>query len=172
MSGYIRTSRECFVSQLNPGLLQVIREYFQTHQLGDLDSGTLLCCETISEKRDSGRLGGFLATLLESDRDTPIHFVMLLTAEWLIWVRNGDRSGTMVTGCKLKLIQVRAFVSRQTKEMELEVSGFIADTKEYVKGILVLGPDLAAQKFCEAVMQAVRKANPPAKSTRPKWLGG
>ena len=36
--------------------------------------------------------------------------------------------------------------------MELEISGFMADTKEYVRGNLELGPDPAAQKFCEAVV--------------------
>ncbi len=51
MSGYTRTTRDCPVSQLHPGLSQAIREYFQTHLLGDAETETRLCCETISEKR-------------------------------------------------------------------------------------------------------------------------
>ena len=70
----------------------------------------------------------------------------------------------MVTGAKLQVINVKAFVTRRTKDMELEVTGFIANTKEYVRGNLELGPDPAAQKFCEAVMAAVLKAKPPAKN--------
>ena len=47
--------------------------------------------------------------------------------------------------------------------MQLEVSGFMVDSKDYVRGNLEMGPDVAAQKFCEAVQKAVLKANPPAK---------
>ena len=52
--------------------------------------------------------------------------------------------------------------------MELEISGFMADTKEYVRGSLELGPDAAAQKFCEAVIAAIQKAKPPSQS---RFLG-
>ena len=168
MSGYIRTTRECSVSQLHPRLSQAIREYFQTHQLGDLDTGTLICCETISEKKNPGKLASFL----DGYPDTIIHLGILLTAEWLIWARSGDQSGTMVTGAKLKLIQVKAFVSKRTKDMQLEVSGFIGDSKEYVRGNLEMGPELAAQKFCTEVGQAILKVNPPAKRAFPKWMRG
>ncbi len=165
MSGYVRTTRECSVSQVQPGLYQAIREYFHKHQLEDPDTGTLLCCETISEKQDSGRLATFLDPFLSSERDTTIHLAMLLTADWLVWARCGDRSDTIVTGARLKLIQVKAFVSRRTKDMELEVTGFINDTKDSVRGNLQMGPDPAAQKFCEEVEQAVKKVNPPIKRT-------
>jgi hypothetical protein len=172
MSGYIRTTRICPVNQIHPGLHQAIREYFQKHQLGDPDAGALLCCETISQKQESGQLGAFLAPLLDEDRDDTSHLAILLTADWLIWARRGDRSDTTVTGARLKLIKIKAFVSRRTKDMELEFTGFINDTKESVRGNLQLGPDLAAQKFCEEVGQAVLKEKPPAKRTLPKWLGG
>jgi hypothetical protein len=56
--------------------------------------------------------------------------------------------------------------------MELEVSGFMADTKEYVRGNLEMGSDLAAQEFCDAVVPAVLKVSPPAKSKFPRWMGG
>ena len=51
MSSYTRTTRECPVSQLHPSLLQAVREFFQTHQLGDAETVTRMCCETITEKR-------------------------------------------------------------------------------------------------------------------------
>jgi hypothetical protein len=168
MSGYNRTTRECSVSQIHPSLYQAIREYFQAHQLEDQDTGTILCCETISERRNTGKL----ASVLDGNPDTTIHLAILLTAEWLIWARNGNQTGTVITGTKLQVIQVKAFVTRRTKDMELEVSGFIADTKEYVRGNLEMGPDVAAQKFCEVAAQAVLKANPPAKRKYPRWMGG
>jgi hypothetical protein len=172
MSDTIRTTRECSINQIDPGLYQAIREYFHKHQLGDPDSETRLCCETILQKRESGRVGGFLDHLLSSERETTIHFALLLTADWLIWARSGDRSNTIVTGAKLKVIKVKAFVTRRTKDMQLEINGFINDSKEYVRGNLQMGPDLAAQKFCEEVGQAVNRVNPPGKRTLPRWMGG
>ncbi len=115
---------------------------------------------------------GKLVSLLDGNPDTNIHLAILLTAEWLIWARNGDQTGTVVTGAKLQVIKVKAFVTRRTKDMELEVSGFMSETKEYVRGNLEMGPDIAAQKFCDAVVPAVLKANPPAKSKFPRWMGG
>jgi hypothetical protein len=56
--------------------------------------------------------------------------------------------------------------------MQLEVSAFIGDSKEYVRGNLELGPELAAQKFCEEVGQAVLNLNPPVKRKFPRWMGG
>jgi hypothetical protein len=159
MIGYTSTTRECSASQIHPSLYRLTKEFFQTHQLGDLDTETLECCETISEKQNPGKLSSFL----DGNPDSTIHLAILLTAEWLIWGRSGDRSDAIVTGTKLNLIRVKAFVTKRTKDMQLEVSGFMTDSKEYVLGNLGMGPDLAAQKFCEAIQRAVLKANPPAK---------
>jgi hypothetical protein len=168
MSGYIRTTRQCAVNQLPFGLSKAIGEYFQIHQLGDPNTEVLMCCETISEKQNSGKLVSFL----EGYPDTTIHLALLLTADWFIWARTGDRSVTTVTGARLKLIRVKAFVSRRTKDMQLEVTGFINDTKESVRGNLQMGPDLAAQKFCDELGQAVNKVNPPVKKSFFGLMGG
>ena len=101
-----------------------------------------------------------------------MHLAIVLTGEWLIWARHGDQTGAVVTGAKLQVIKVKAFVRRRSKEMELEISGFMADTKEFVRGNLELGPEPAAQKFCDAVVPAVLAAAPPSKSRLPRWLGG
>jgi len=157
--GYTSTTRECSASRIHPSLYQAVREYFQTHQMGDLDAETLLCCETTSEKENPGKLASFL----DGNPDSTVYLAILLTAEWLIWARSGDRSSAIATGTKLNLIRVKTFVTKRSKEMQLEVSGFMADSKEYVRGNLEMGPDVAAQKFCEAAEKAVLKANPPAK---------
>ena len=160
MLGYTRTTRTCPVNQIHPGLAQAIREFFQAHHLSDQDAETTLCCETISRRDQPPKLFAWL----DGNPDTNIHLAILLTVEWLIWARNGDQTGTVVTGARLPVIKAKAFVRRNSKDMELEISGFMADTKEYVRGSLELGPDPAAQKFCEAVISAVQKAKPPSKS--------
>ena len=164
MPGYTRSTRICPVSQIHSSVAQDIRDYYQAHQLAEPDSDTLLCSETISRRDPPGKL----VALLDGNPDNDIHLAILLGAEWLIWARNGDQTDTVVTGAKLQVIKVKAFVRRSSKEMELEISGFMADTNQYVRGSLELGPDPAAQKFCEAVVAAVSNARPP---TKKKFFG-
>jgi hypothetical protein len=168
MSAYNRTTRECFVSQLQPELRQAIQHYFQEHNLGDLETETLLCCETTSTKKRTNEL----ISWLNADLDRTIHTGMLLTAQWLIWVRSGDRSGLVLTAANLKEIQVRTYASKLTKDTGLEIYGYIAGSKGRVRGYIGLGSEEAARKFCEAVKQTVEKVNPPSKKSLPKWLGG
>ena len=103
MSEYNRTTRECFVSQLDPEVRQAFRKYFQEHQLGDLEVETLRCCETISRKKN---LGGLFSWLYGSV-DSTVHTGILLTSQWLIWARRGDKSGTRLTAANLSHISVR-----------------------------------------------------------------
>lgn len=168
MSDYNRTTRECRVSQLHPELLQAVQGYFQEHQLGDPEAETLLCCETISEKKKTSRL----VSLLKDERDTTIHMGMLLTSRWLIWVRRGDQSGTLLNAANLKEIQVRAYTSMLTKDSGLEIFGYVGDSNGNVRGYVGMGTELAAQNFCEEVRKAIATVQPPTKKTLPKWLGG
>jgi hypothetical protein len=168
MSDYNRTTRECPVSQLHPELLQAIQSYFQEHKLGDLEAETLMCCETISTKKNFGRL----VSLLKGVGDKTIHTGMLLTSQWLIWVRRGDQSGTLLNAANLKEIQVRTYISILTKDTGLEIFGYIRDSKGQVRGYVGMGAELAAQKFYEEVKKAITNVNPPTPKSLPKWMGG
>ena len=164
MSGTTRTTRICTPSQIHSSLVQPVQEYFQAHDLGDPETATLLCCETVTRRDAPPRL----IAILDGNPDLTSHLALLLTSEWLIWARHGEQTGTVVTGAKLQVIKVKAYVTRRTKDMELEVTGFMADTKEYVRGNLELGPDPAAEKFCNAVIPAVATAKPV---TKKKFFG-
>ena len=168
MSDYNRTTRECFVSQLNPELRQAIRRYFQEHKLGDLEAETIMCCETISTKRNFSKL----VSLLKGVLDTTIHTGMLLTSHWLIWVRSGDRSGTHLAAAYLENISVRESFSLLTQDVGLEVSGYLEDSKGRMRGYIAMGAEPAAQKFCDEVKQEIAKVKPPRQRGLPKWMGG
>jgi len=167
MSDYNRTTRECSVSQLHPEVRQAIWNYFQEHQLGDLEAETLLCCETISEKKSPGKLTSWL----NDEPDTTIHTGMLLTSQWLIWVRSGDKSGTRLAAANLENISVKVFTSILTQDSGLEVFGYLEDSKGRMRGDIAMGSELAAQKFCDEVKQAITKAKPPTKKGWSKWMG-
>ena len=160
MFAYARTTRICPVSQIHPDLARVIREFFQTHQLGDAESETVQCCETISTRPIPNKL----VAVLDGNPDNTIQLAIVLGPDWLVWARNGEHSGTVVTGAKLQVLKAKVYIRRYSKNMELEITGFMAGTKEYRRGTLELGPEEAAQKFCEAVATAILKAKPPSKS--------
>lgn len=166
MSETIRTTRECSVNQLNPNLLHALEGYFQTHKLGNLAAEALLSCETFTERKDRGKL----AAWLEGNPDTTDYLGLILTAQWLLWARSGDRSGTIVAGANLKDIRVKAYASRLTKDTGLEISGYIGDSKGRVRGNLALGQEPAARKFCEEAIKSIEKANPSPKKRTIPWL--
>jgi hypothetical protein len=168
MSEYFRTTRECSVSQLHPELLQAIRNYFKEHELGDLQAETLICCETISKKKSASKMVSWLS----GKSDTTIYTGMLLTSQWLVWVHYGDKSGTLLNAANLNKIRAEFYTSRFTKDASLEIVGYIGDANARVHGYIGMGTDLAAQKFCEEVKQAIIKANPPNKKDLFKWLTG
>jgi hypothetical protein len=170
MSDYHRTTRECSVSQLHPELRQSIRRYFEEHNLGDMETETLLCCETISTKKNSGRL----VSLLKGVLDATVHTGMLLTSQQLIWVRKGDKSDTVLNAANLKDIQVRAYLSILTRDTGMEISGYVGNAGRQIRGYVGMGEELAAQNFCEEVIKAITAATPPPPTPRklPKWLGG
>jgi hypothetical protein len=167
MSEYNRTTRECSLSQLQPELLQAIQDYFLEHRLGSLEAEALMCCETISSKKSTSKLVSWLS----GSTDDTIHTGMLLTSEWLIWVHHGDRSGIRLNAANLKLIRASYATYAFTKDVGLEVIGLIGDAKDPVRGQIAMGSDLAAQRFCEEVKQAITRANPPSPKRKRRWFG-
>jgi hypothetical protein len=161
MSDYHRFTRECSLGQLRPELARAIREYAQNHrELGNVEVEVLMCCETTSEKKRVGAL----AALLGDDPDTLLYTGMVVTPQWLIWARYGDQSGMRVSSARLQDVRVSVYASLLVQDTGMQVSGYIGDSKGRVRGYIGMGPEPAAQKFCEQVQKAIEKVNPkPAK---------
>jgi hypothetical protein len=169
MSGIERTTRICSVNQLNPGLLRALREYWKTHNPGDLTSEAVRCCETTTDRQNMSRL----AAWFDGNPDTVEHLGLILTAQGLYWARAGNRSGTMVWWADRKAINVRSYTAWFSKESGLELNGLIGGEKgktQYVNGRLALGPEDAARTFVGEVVQAVAQARPPRKKWEIPWL--
>lgn len=167
MSEFNRTTRECPVNQLHPEVFQALKKYFHEKNLGDLETETVLCCETLSTRKNAGGL----FSLLSPTADTTIHTGIVLTSEWLVWVRSGDTSGALLSAANLNTIIVNTYKSLFVNDAGLEIIGYISDSKLVVRGYVGMGPEPAAQKFCEEVKQAIVKLNPPKQKSQSKWLG-
>jgi hypothetical protein len=138
---------------MHPNLVKGIRQYSQKHELGDIEAGILMCCETISEKKHKG----FFASLVSTDPDPVHHTGMLATPTWLIWARSGVKYGTVVSSARLKDIQVKDFSSDLVEDTGMDVFGFLGDSAERVTAFIGLGPEPAAQIFRETVQHAITK---------------
>ncbi len=160
-----RTTRSTSIGQLNPKLRKGLREYFEANKLGSLDSEALRVCETVTSRAGFGRL----AAWLDGSPDLTEVLGLVLTDQYLLWVRSGDRTETIVVGADLKQIRVRKYSSRIPKETGIEIIGFVGVYADRVRGKLALGPEEAAQQFMDEVIGAVGKAKPPRKSIIP-WL--
>ncbi len=167
MSDYTRSTRECTLEQLRPELRRAILEHARSCGMGNLADDILGCCETKSEKKP----GGFFSGWFKSNADQIIYTGALFTAEWLVWARSGDVSGTHVTAARLADIQARPFASLLVRDNGLEIFGYVGDAKSRVRGYIGMGPEPAAQVFCQGVQQAAEKINPPNKKL-PSWMGG
>ncbi len=167
MSNYRRFTRACDFKQLRPELYQAIQNHIQTQQLENIEIELLMCCETTSEQKNKGGL----AAWLEGNIDTFYYTGILVTPQWLIWARYGDKSGATVSAAKLKEIQVNIFVSNLLKDKGLEVYGYINDSKKRVGGYIGLGSEEAAQKFGEVVAQAVEETRPKTPPAKPRFFG-
>jgi hypothetical protein len=164
MADFNRYTRECSFSQFRPELMQALRDYIENQKLVGIEVTILMCCETTSEKKISDGNAGVLAFLAGDDPDTIVYTGMFVTPEWLVWARIGDKSGTLVTSANFKNVHVRPFASRFTTDTGLEVSGFIGDSPGRVKGYIGMGPEEAARKFCEEVVQAAEKVRKEARA--------
>jgi hypothetical protein len=168
MSNYQRSTRECSVTQLNPELRRAMLEYFQTHNLGELETEVIACCETNAEKKP----GSWLSDWLEPGSDATVFTGIVLTAQSLVWARTREKASVLVVGADLMNIRTRAHVSFFSKDLGLEVTGLIENSKNNIHGIIGLGPEPAAQKFCDEVAQAIEKINPAPVRKFPRWMGG
>jgi hypothetical protein len=168
MGDYTRSTRECSVGQVRPELHRALEEYFQKNSLGNLEAETLLCCETVSEKKE----GGWLAALLGSKAEPPVYTAMLMTSTHLVWARGNQQTSVNVNAADFRFIRVKPYASLINKDTGMEVSGLLANSKGMTLGYIGMGPEPITQKFCDEVRQAIDKVNPPSTSKWPAWMRG
>ena len=96
----------------------------------------------------------------------------MLTARSLIWVRSADQKDPLVVGADLAFINAGLHIALFTKDVGLQVAGFVGASNHNMRGVIALGPEPAALKFCEEVSEAIKKINPQSTRKWPKWMGG
>ncbi len=162
MKIYKRSTRACYFPELKPEIIQAVRDYVNRYDLGDIERQILICCETVSEKLKKGGLFG--SSIGDPDPDKVHHVGMLVTPEWLVWARHGEKSGTRLSAARLKEIEIRDLLGRfkdfkvKLEDDGISVFGFINRSSERVTAMIGLGPEQAAQDFRTVLQEAWEKA--------------
>jgi hypothetical protein len=157
MSTYKRRTRICTFEELNPTLKQALRAYFFEHELTDIETQIVMCCETLSERQKTNAL----EALLGEDRDPVFYLAACMTPDWLVWARSSESTKTIVVAAKLRQIHVKPRASVLSKDIGLDIEGFVEGSLSKIRGHLAFGPEPEAEEFCKAAEQATVAVNPP-----------
>lgn len=153
MAGYFRTTRESTVDNLNPALLTAIRAHIENHELGNMDTSALICCETTSTKQKKGLFGG---------RTEVITTAVILTSRWLIWATGEEKESPRVLSARLRDIQVQDYEKSElyklVQDTGLNIFGLRTDAIDRGSIFMGLGSEPAAQKFRNLLKESIAKA--------------
>jgi hypothetical protein len=158
MGDYRRTTRERQMDQLQPEVLQALKEHIRKNELGDIESDALFCCETTNE-RIKGRT--LFAVLAGFDAD-PVHYVgAVVTPRYLIWTRYGTKSGAQTLSGRLSDLEVRdSEMAALVDDNGLEITGVFTGAIRRMRATLWLGTESDADQFRSVLKEAVEKAHP------------
>ena len=148
-----RSTRECSVQDLDPGLRTAIREYTEKFKLSDLESTCLMCCETTSVRHKSGLFGKAQTTLS----------AVLLTPQWLIWADSTDRNAAGIGSAQLTQIEVHDFESSAmgtiAPDEGLNITGRYTNNTKSGMTFIALGAGPDGQKFRKMLREAKKQAD-------------
>ncbi len=152
MGEYLHTTRESTLDNMRPALAAAIRTRIEQHELGEVETSALMCCETISTKQKKGLFGGKAEVLLVG---------LLLTPQWLIWAAGKETEAPVARSARLRDLQVQDYEKSEMYKLVpdtgIEVSGLRTDTPETGSIFIGLGPEPAAQKLRALLKQAIAK---------------
>jgi hypothetical protein len=146
-----RTTRECTVEDLDPALKTAMREHMEKYQLGNLESASLMCCETASVRQKQGLFGKAEKTLSAA----------FVTPEWLVWADSTDRNAAGAGSARLAQIDVRDFGSTAlgtiSPDEGLNITGRYTDHNKTGMTFIALGSGPDGQKFRQALRDAMKQ---------------
>jgi hypothetical protein len=141
------------MDDLNTGLKGALRAHALKHQLGNIESDILICCETTSINQKSGLFGATKDTSLSA---------AYLTPRWLVWVDTNDRNKPLVSSAQLKQINIHDYelsvLYKIKPDHGLHITGRYTDVTQTGIVFLGIGSDPGGRKFREILGQTLKKA--------------
>jgi hypothetical protein len=155
MNDYLRSTRECALSELPPDLLNAIRSHVAQYHLGDIDHDTLICCETTSKNR---KVTGILSRVMSGDPDPVRTTAIVLTPQWFIGARTGSRSGIFAFSARISDIEVREFEEPEpTGDRGIVISGKMTDIPQPMESWWGLGAGPASERLKQVLARSLAR---------------
>jgi hypothetical protein len=155
MTDYLRSTRECALSELPPDLLDAIRSHAAKYHLGDIDRDIVICCETISKNR---RVTGILSRMMGGDPDPVRYTAILVTPQWFIGARTGSLSGIFAFSARLSDIEAREFEESQPMgDRGIVVSGKMTDIPQPMESWWGLGAGPASERLKQVLDRSLAR---------------
>ena len=151
MSEYLRTTRECGLDEMRPELAAAIRAQIEQYHLDTSESAALICIETTATKQKKGLFGG----------GEVIYTGVLLTPKWLLWAAGKQKEKPAVISARMQDIIVQDYeksaMYKLMPDEGINITGRYTDVTQQGMSFIGLGPEPAAQKFRQALHEAVQK---------------
>jgi hypothetical protein len=145
-----RKTRACTLDTLDEELKAAIRAHGAKYGLDDIESGILMCCETLSVRHKKGLFGGIGTTLS----------AVYVTPKWLVWVDSSGRNDVAAGTAQLKQIDVRDYRSTAqyaiSPDQGINITGRYTDKNKTGITFIVLEADGDGQKFRQILDEALR----------------
>jgi len=150
MGDYLRTTRECTFTSLNPALAASISAHIKRYELGDIEGSVLLCCETTSTRKKKGLFGRKAEVFLTG---------IVLTPQWIIWASGKENAVIGAHSARLRDIHVQDYEKSElyklVQDTGLNISGLRTDSTDTGSVFIGLGLEPAAQKFRDTLKKAI-----------------
>lgn len=147
-----RKTRACTLDTLDEDLKTAIRAHAMQHELNDLESNILMCCETISVRQKRGFWGGIRTTLS----------AVYLTPKWLVWADSTDRSDASVGASQLIHVDLWDYQTTSifpiTFDEGLNITGRYTDKSKTGIVFIVLDSNTDGRKFRQLLAEVLNKA--------------
>lgn len=153
MNAYIRSTRECTFADFPLELVTAIREHIERYNLEDIESSSLICCETTSTIQRTGLFTSGPETIITG---------MILTAQVLVWTNGKKKDKPGVRSAWLRHIDVKDFENtsmyRVNPDSGINIAGRYTDETKQGQAFIGLGSDPAGEKFRQVLQHAIQKA--------------
>ena len=150
MADNVRVTRECAVKDLDKALGAAIQAHLAEYQMAEIESSTLMCCETVSTQKKKSVFGGSEKAIQ----------AVLLTKKMLVWAEKISGKTTSAGSAKLDQIDMRDYESTAMfdviSDSGVNITGRYTDSKQTGQLFIALDDGPAGKKFRELLREAIK----------------
>jgi hypothetical protein len=152
MSDWKRSTKKLDVIDIQIDRQRAFYKHINSNNLGNPLGKTIMCVETVSEKKSGSGMG-----------DSVITCDVVLTPVWIMWVTRGDKSDLAAFSAKLENVKITDYAQNPqaatNPDAGLEITGIFTGKEGESTAFIGLGDEPEAKAFKEMVFQTIQNLN-------------